>query len=67
MTQSKNRNRQKFRNRYIPTISTSNVNDDRHATLDGKKFSYLRDVLSSGGKAQEAINARMEKSGWKKF
>ena len=30
------------------------------------KFSYLKDVLSSGGGVQEAITAR-RRCGWKKF
>ena len=51
---------------------TGSAYADEKVTLDGDvmektaEFSYLRDVLSSGRKVQEAVAARIRR-GWKKL
>ena len=42
------------------------VTPERDATKRVAKFSYLRDVLSSGRKVREAVSAR-RRCEWKKF
>ena len=52
--------------------STRNTENDENVTLNGNvikkymKFSYLEDLLSSGGGVQEVVPATIG-SGWKNF